>query len=79
MTSAQLDPGARASYAIWEVDSLAVQTPDSRTAAWSTDVRARTPLLPYLDGQTLPRLISTVIDGVEVAPSDPRAEPASQR
>ncbi|KUG57957.1 hypothetical protein [Nesterenkonia jeotgali] len=79
VTSAQLDPGARASYAIWEVDSLAVQTPDSRTAAWSTDVRARTPLLPYLDGQSLPRLISTVIDGVEVAPSDPRAEPASRR
>ncbi|MCH8561375.1 hypothetical protein [Nesterenkonia sp. DZ6] len=65
-TSAQLDPGARATYAIWEVDSLAVQTPDSRTAAWSTDVRARTPLLPYLDGATLPTLISTVIDGVEV-------------
>lgn len=67
-TSAQLDPGARATYAIWEVDSLAVQTPDSRTAAWSTDVRARTPLLPYLDGETLPTLITTVIDGVEVAP-----------
>lgn len=66
-TSAQLDPGARATYTIWEVDSLAVQTPDSRTAAWSTDVRARTPLLPYLDGETLPTLLSTVIDGIEVA------------
>ncbi|TDS84670.1 hypothetical protein [Nesterenkonia aurantiaca] len=65
-TSAQLDPGARATYALWEVDSLAVQTPDSRTAAWSTDVRARTPLLPYLDGETLPTLIATVIDGMTV-------------
>lgn len=78
-TSAQLDPGARATYALWEVDSLAVQTPDSRTAAWSTDVRARTPLLPYLDGETLPTLIATVIDGVEVTPgSGARPATASQ-
>jgi len=62
-SSASLDTGARATYAVWEVDSLAVQTPDSRTAAWSTDVRARTPLLPYLDGETLPILLATVIDG----------------
>ncbi len=67
-TAAQLDPGARATYGIWEVDSLAVQTPDSRTAAWSTDVRARTPLLPYLDGETLPVLRATVIDGAQVHP-----------
>lgn len=67
-TSAQLDPGSRATYGVWEVDSLAVQTPDSRTAAWSTDVRARTPLLPYLDGQTLPVLRATVIDGAQVHP-----------
>jgi len=62
-SSASLDTGARATYAVWEVDSLAVQTPDSRTAAWSTDVRARTPLLPYLDGEILPVLLATVIDG----------------
>ncbi|WP_218219889.1 hypothetical protein [Nesterenkonia sp. Act20] len=67
-TAAQLDPGARATYGVWEVDSLAVQTPDSRTAAWSTDVRARTPLLPYLDGETLPALRATVIDGDQVHP-----------
>lgn len=59
----QLNPGAPATYSVWEVDSLAVQTPDSRTAAWSTDVRARTPLLPYLDGQSFPRLVQTVIAG----------------
>lgn len=62
-TGGQLNPGAPATYAVWEVDSLAVQTPDSRTAAWSTDVRARTPLLPYLDGQSFPELVHTVIGG----------------
>lgn len=77
-TSAQLDPGARATYTVWEVDSLAVQTPDSRTAAWSTDVRARTPLLPYLDGETLPRLLSTVIDGVEVSQAASHAGTGAQ-
>lgn len=61
----QLNPGAEASYALWGADSLAVQTPDARTAAWSTDVRARTPLLPYLDGETMPRLLATVVRGVE--------------
>lgn len=59
----QLNPGTAATYAIWEVDSLAVQTPSSTVSAWSTDTRARTPLLPYLDGKTLPRLISAVIQG----------------
>ncbi len=63
MTGGQLNPGAPATYAVWEVDSLAVQTPDSRTAAWSTDVRARTPLLPYLDGESFPRLVQTVVGG----------------
>ncbi|GAB3178434.1 hypothetical protein GCM10027060_04290 [Nesterenkonia halophila] len=62
----QLNPGSAATYAVWEVDSLAVQTPDARTAAWSTDVRARTPLLPYLDGVTLPRLVALVVDGQEL-------------
>ena len=59
----QLNPGSAATYGVWEVDSLAVQTPDSRTAAWSTDVRARTPLLPYLDGESFPTLVQTVVDG----------------
>lgn len=63
LPAGQLNPGSAATYALWDVDSLAVQTPDSRTAAWSTDARARTPLLPYLDGETLPRHRRTVIDG----------------
>lgn len=44
----QLVPGAPAHYAVWEVTELMVQTPDSRISAWSTDPRARTPLLPVL-------------------------------
>lgn len=61
--AAQLNPGSAATYAVWEVNQLAVQTPNTTAAAWSTDTRARTPLLPFLDGVTLPRLVSTVITG----------------
>lgn len=59
----QLNPGTEATYAVWEVEQLSVQTPHSTVSAWSTDQRARTPLLPYLDGETLPQLVSTVIAG----------------
>lgn len=66
----QLDHGSAATYAVWEVESLAVQAPDSRTAAWSTDIRARTPLLPYIEQDhesgRLPQLRATVVAGVEV-------------
>ncbi len=45
-----LAPGARADYAVWQVDGdLLVQTPDERVAAWSTDPRAGVPGLPDLD------------------------------
>lgn len=56
--------GEPATFALWEADALAVQTPESRVAAWSTDARSRTPLLPYLDGTAVPQLTATVIDGV---------------
>lgn len=46
----QLVPGAPAHLAIWSITELMVQTPDSRISAWSTDPRARTPLLPVLSG-----------------------------
>lgn len=59
----QLSLGAEATYCVWEVEQLSVQTPGSTISAWSTDTRARTPLLPHLDGETLPRLVSTVIQG----------------
>lgn len=57
----QLVPGAPSQYAQWEVEELMVQTPDSRVAAWSTDPRARIPLLPALDTSRLPHLVRTVL------------------
>ncbi|GFZ80594.1 hypothetical protein [Nesterenkonia alkaliphila] len=66
-SAGQLNPGAEATFAVWEVESLAVQTPNSTVSAWSTDTRARTPLLPFLEAdqatESLPRLVSTVIRG----------------
>lgn len=59
----QLLPGAPASYAVWEVDELMVQTPDSRVQSWSTDPRAGTPLLPALDTDNEPRCLETVHRG----------------
>ena len=45
----QLVPDTPANLAIWNVTELMVQAPDSRVASWSTDPRARIPLLPALD------------------------------
>ncbi|NTW38452.1 MAG: amidohydrolase family protein [Cellulomonadaceae bacterium] len=57
--------GAPASLAVWKVASLAVQAPEGRLSAWSTDARAGTPLLPEL-GSELPEptCLRTVRDGV---------------
>ncbi|MGO4453797.1 amidohydrolase [Arthrobacter sp. RAF14] len=65
----QLVPGAPANFAVWEVDSLMVQVADDRVASWSTDPRARTPLLPALDGAE-PRCLQTVSEGVELHRSE---------
>lgn len=63
----QLVPGAPAHCALWAVTELIVQTPDSRIAAWSTDPRARTPLLPVLaDDVPRPELISLYHSGLKV-------------
>lgn len=62
----QLVPGAPASCAVWEATELMVQTPDSTVAAWSTDPRARTPLLPALDTGSDPRCLRTLRDGLVV-------------
>ncbi|WP_159616505.1 amidohydrolase [Arthrobacter zhaoguopingii] len=56
----QLAPGSPASFAVWRVDELMVQTPDNRVQSWSTDPRAGTPLLPALDTENPPRCIETV-------------------
>ncbi|GAA3694416.1 amidohydrolase [Zhihengliuella alba] len=58
----QLVPGAAATFAVWSASELMVQTPDSRVAAWSTDARAGTPMLPALD-DAAPECLRTVREG----------------
>ena len=62
----QLVPGAPASFAVWEVEELMVQVADGRVQSWSTDPRARTPLLPALDTGGDPACLQTVRDGYEL-------------
>ncbi|WP_426225936.1 amidohydrolase [Pseudarthrobacter sp. DSP2-3-2b1] len=62
----QLVPGAPASFAVWDVEELMVQVADGRVQSWSTDPRARTPLLPALDTGTDPACLQTVRDGKEL-------------
>jgi predicted amidohydrolase YtcJ len=62
----QLVPGAPASFAVWEVEVLMVQVADGRVQSWSTDPRARTPLLPALDTGSDPVCLQTVRDGQEL-------------
>jgi predicted amidohydrolase YtcJ len=62
----QLVPGAPASFAVWEVEELMVQVSDGRVQSWSTDPRARTPLLPALDTGSDPDCLLTVRDGLEL-------------
>ena len=66
----QLVPGAPASYAVWEVEELMVQTADSRVQSWSTDPRAGTPLLPALDTGADPVCLETVHQGRQLFQSD---------
>lgn len=54
--------GAPATYAIWAPGPLAVQAPDGRVAAWSTDPRSGVPALPDLQECT-PACWRTVRDG----------------
>ena len=62
----QLVPGAPASFAVWRADELMVQVADDRVQAWSTDPRARTPLLPALDTENAPECLQTVHRGREL-------------
>lgn len=62
----QLGPGAPASFAVWDVEALMVQVADERVQSWSTDPRARTPLLPALDSDNDPRCLQTVHLGREL-------------
>ena len=59
-----LEVGAPATYAVWAVEDLVVQTPDARVANWSTDPRSGTPGLPPLEpGAPAPRCLATVLEG----------------
>jgi predicted amidohydrolase YtcJ len=63
----RIAPSAAATFGIWAAEALSVQAPDGRVAAWSTDTRAGTPLLPVLEeGTAAPVCLATVVDGVEV-------------
>lgn len=62
--------GAPASFAIWSVDQLAVQVPDQRVSAWSTDPRAAVTGLPVLDGD-MPTCLTTVRDGHVIYSHEP--------
>ncbi|MDO5619663.1 hypothetical protein [Kocuria sp.] len=62
--SGQLVPGAPASYARWEVQALMVQAPSGTGASWSTDPRARTPLLPALEDEALPVCVATEVNPI---------------
>lgn len=43
-----LEPGAPASYAVWDVGELEVSAPKDSVQRWSTDPRSRVPALPRL-------------------------------
>lgn len=68
-----LAPGAPAHLALWRVDELDVQAPDSRVAGWSTDPRSGTPQLPVLDGSNWPECLATVVHGRVVHSATGRA------
>lgn len=64
--------GAPAHLAFWDAPTLSVQAPDPGRAAWSTDQRAGSPLLPELGDPAVPgdldrpRCLRTLRDGVVV-------------
>ncbi|GAA1673124.1 hypothetical protein GCM10010977_27360 [Citricoccus zhacaiensis] len=63
----RIAPSSPATFGIWAADALSVQAPDGRVAAWSTDTRAGTPLLPVLEeGTAAPECLATLVDGTEV-------------
>lgn len=62
-----LTAGAPATYVVWNAEALAVQAPDDRIAAWSTDPRSGIPGLPDLGpGVPLPQCARTVLSGVTI-------------
>ena len=68
----QLVPGAEATLAVWDAESVMVQQAQGTGASWSTDPRARTPVLPALDDERLPRCEATLVAGRLVGGAEPR-------
>lgn len=64
----QLAPGTPATFGRWQVEALMVQGAAGTAASWSTDPRARTPLLPALEEESLPVCVATAINGTQVWP-----------
>jgi len=59
-----LDPGAPASYAVWDAGELVVSAPKDSVQRWSTDPRSRVPALPRLeDDAPTPVLLRSVHRG----------------
>ncbi|MEV0946705.1 amidohydrolase family protein [Rhodococcus sp. NPDC049939] len=58
-----LNPGAPASYAVWDVGELVVDAPKDSVQRWSTDPRSRVPALPRLDDAPAPVLLRSVHRG----------------
>jgi len=60
-TAGTLEPGAPASYAVWEVGELVVRAPKDSVQRWSTDPRSRVAPLPDLEpGTDDPVLVRSV-------------------
>ncbi|CAL8897672.1 hypothetical protein [Kocuria varians] len=68
----QLVPGAEATLAVWDAESVMVQQAQGTGASWSTDPRARTPVLPSLDDSRLPGCEATMVAGAPVSGEEPR-------
>ena len=68
----QLAPGSEATLAVWDAESVMVQQAQGTGSSWSTDPRARTPVLPALDDARLPRCEATVVAGALVSGDEPR-------
>ena len=68
----QLAPGSEATLAVWDAESVMVQQAQGTGSSWSTDPRARTPVLPALDDARLPRCEATVVAGTLVSGDEPR-------
>ncbi|NKS63344.1 amidohydrolase family protein [Rhodococcus hoagii] len=62
-----LNPGAPASYVVWDADELVVSAPQDSVQRWSTDPRSRVPALPRLeDDAPVPVCLRSVHRGVTV-------------